>query len=464
MHPIRLLFFALPCATLCAAPLQLHPDNPHYFLWKEKPEVLVTSGEHYGAVLNLDFDFAKYLRTLGAAGMNLTRTFSGAYCEAPGAFKIERNTLAPAAGRFICPWARSDQPGYANGGNKFDLNRWDDAYFRRLRDFLSAAAEAGVIVEMNLFCPFYEDSMWNLSPMNARNNSNGIGGVKREEVYTLDKHGGLLAVHESMTRKLVTELNAFDNLCFEICNEPYFGGVTMAWQHRIADVIVETEKALPKKHLISQNIANGSAKISNPHPAVGIFNFHYAYLPDAVTANYGLNKVIGDNETGFKGTGDSHYRMEAWAFLCNGGALYNNLDYSFTAGHEDGTFPLPGSQPGGGTAELRRQLKILADFIRSFQFVRMKPQPEIIKTKPAGKRHAFALAEAGKQYAGYVTGNTGGVTVELSVPDGAYEGFWIDPVTGGRTPIAPVEPASGKLTLTAPNLPDGAGWRLIRRE
>ena len=53
----------------------------------------------------------------------------------------------------------------------------------------------------------------------------------------------LQAAQEALTRKLVTELNAFDNLFFEICNEPYFGGVTMAWQHRIADVIAETERA-----------------------------------------------------------------------------------------------------------------------------------------------------------------------------------------------------------------------------
>jgi len=71
-----------------------------------------------------------------------------------------------------------------------------------------------------------------------------------------------------MTRKIVTELNEFDNLYFEICNEPYFGGVTLEWQQHIADIIVATEKALPNQHLISQNVANGSAKITKPHPAI----------------------------------------------------------------------------------------------------------------------------------------------------------------------------------------------------
>ncbi|MDB6032619.1 MAG: Myo-inositol 2-dehydrogenase, partial [Verrucomicrobiales bacterium] len=112
--------------------LALHSENPHYFLFHGEPTVLVTSGEHYGAVLNLDFNYLTYLNTLRKDGLNLTRTFTGAYVEPMGAFNIAQNTLAPKGERFICPWARSSIPGYANGGNKFDLSRWDDAYFKRL--------------------------------------------------------------------------------------------------------------------------------------------------------------------------------------------------------------------------------------------------------------------------------------------------------------------------------------------
>jgi hypothetical protein len=203
-------------------PLALHPDNPHYFLWRGKPAVLITSAEHYGAVLNLDFDYATYLKALERDKLNLTRTWAGAYVEPMGAFRIASNSLAPANGRFICPWARSDQPGYANGGNKFDLTKWDENYFTRLKDFMKQAGKRGVIVEMNLFCPMYEEPQWKLSPQNAINNVNGIGTVARTNIYTLDKHGGLLAIQEAMTRKIVTELNGFDNLYYEICNEPYF--------------------------------------------------------------------------------------------------------------------------------------------------------------------------------------------------------------------------------------------------
>jgi len=98
-------------------PLSLNPENHHYFLFRGKPTVIITSGEHYGAVLNLDFDYAKYLQTLKRDGLNGTRTWAGAYCEPTSAFSISSNTLAPASGRFLCPWARSAQPGYGSGGN-----------------------------------------------------------------------------------------------------------------------------------------------------------------------------------------------------------------------------------------------------------------------------------------------------------------------------------------------------------
>jgi hypothetical protein len=442
-------------------PLALHPGNPHYFLFRGKPTVLITSGEHYGAVVNLDFDYVKYLDTLQRDGLNLTRTFSGAYVEHHRAFNIAKNTLAPAPHRFIGPWARSDTPGYANGGNKFDLNRWDEAYFKRLKDFVAQASKRGVVVEMNLFCPFYDESQWKLSPMNAINNVNGVGNIARTDVYTLDKHGGLLAVQEKMVRKIVTELKEFDNVYYEICNEPYARNLPLEWQHRIADVIVDTEKSFPHRHLISMNVANGKAKVENPHPAISIFNFHYATPPDTVAMNYALNKVIGDNETGFKGTGDTHYRMEGWEFILAGGGLYNNLDYSFTVGHEDGTFVYPNTQPGGGSAALRKQLKILKDFIHRFDFIHMIPDNTIITGGLPEKARARALVETGKQYAIYVFGGKQ-VNLTLEIPAGQYHVEWWNTLTGNVDKRETLKHGGGAVMLASPPYEEDVALRLVR--
>src|SRR2546425_12602456 len=87
-------FLALSSAA-ASRPLSLLPANPHYFLFRGKPTVLITSGEHYGAVLNKAFDYVRYLDTLKSDRLNLTRTFSGVYREIPGNFNIRENTLAP---------------------------------------------------------------------------------------------------------------------------------------------------------------------------------------------------------------------------------------------------------------------------------------------------------------------------------------------------------------------------------
>jgi hypothetical protein len=442
-------------------PLALHPENPHYFLFRGRPSVLVSSAEHYGAVLNLDFDYRKYLAELEQHRLNHTRVFAGTYCEPPGAFKIAENTLAPKKGRLICPWARGDAAGYANGGNKFNLSKFDPAYFERLKDFVAEAGRRGVVVELVLFCPFYEDAMWALSPMHGDNNVTGVGRIARTDVHTLDKNGRLLAYQDAMVRRIVRELRDFDNLYYEVCNEPYFGGVTMKWQRRIVERIVDAEREFEHKHLISLNVANNTAKVEGPHPAVSIFNFHYASPPAAVADNFGLGKVIGDNETGFRGTGDAPYRREAWEFLLAGGALFSHLDYSFAVGHEDGTFQYPGTQPGGGNRGFRRQMRVLREFMESFDFVRMAPHNDLLRGRLPEQTTAHVLAEPGQQYAVYLHG-AGPADVSLDLPAAEYRAEWLNILTGAAAGEQRLSHQGGAATLKSPPFDPDIALRIKR--
>ena len=440
-------------------PISLHPENPHYFIYKDKPTILVTSGEHYGAVLNLDFDYIKYLDELHSHSLNLTRLFTGAYVEPQGAFDIAQNTLAPSAARFVCPWIRSSEAGYAKGGNKFDLSGWDTLYFTRLKNFVSAAEKRNIIIELALFCPFYDESQWQLSPMNVKNNINKTGNIDRNNVYTLDKNEGLLTVQETLVKKIVTELKNFSNIIYEICNEPYFGGVTIEWQHHIATLIHDTEKDFKNYHLISQNIGNGSAIINNPHPDVSVFNFHYASPPVAIAQNYQLGKVIGDNETGFRGTSDSTYRREGWQFILAGGGLYNNLDYSFTAAHENGTFIYPQNQPGGGSLLLRKQLGYIQKFMASFEFIKMQPDSTVITNNLPGPEKRYVLAWQQKQYAVYISGGRQ-AKLEMVIPKGNYTVEWLNPVTGEYKKDKPVV-SNGRVILQMPAYGEDIALRLV---
>ncbi|RPI03418.1 MAG: hypothetical protein EHM72_01505 [Calditrichaeota bacterium] len=449
---VVICFFATAVAH---SPIRLLPANPHYFEFRGKPTALITSGEHYGAVLNLDFDGRRYLQTLAAAGLNLTRLFSGSYVEKQGAFGIEKNVLAPDENRFLPPWARSQSPGYAGSGNKFNLDAFNPEYFARLRNFVKTADQLDIVVEVVLFSSIYTEENWRFMPFHPQNNVNHIEIDDRLLVHTLD-NGRLLSFQEKMVRKIVRELNEFDNVYFEIQNEPWSdhadsAGVlldhladddlnkinvswqnqldladaaSLRWQQRIADIIVDEEKGLPKKHLIAQNYVNFLYPLAKVSSAVSILNFHYA-LPAAVSLNDYFHRPISFDESGFAGPGDDVYRRQAWRFLLAGGAVFNGLDYSFYPGCEDGSGVISG--PGGGSPTLRSQLAALLRFINSFDLSRLHPDHTTLLHTPELFPHLLSIP--GDEYAGYFQGRWPS-RITWRLPQGSYELKWLNAKNG----------------------------------
>jgi hypothetical protein len=468
--------FALLLPGAGAQPIRLHPQNPHYFQFGGKTVALITSAEHYGAVINGDFDFRRYLATLQADGMNYTRIIAGSYRELPAkSFGILRNTLAPEPGRFVAPWA---------GGDKFDLDRWNPEFFTRLRDFLSEAAKRGIVVEVTLFSSHYNDGHWGVSPLNPINNVNGTEAIDWKKLHTLE-NGNILARHESFVRKIVRESNGFDNVIFEIQNEPWADRtvmvdvvnpfarppardtfpnsidladeLSMAWQVRVAEWIVSEEASLPKKHLIAQNYSNFRAPVRQLAPGISIVNFHYAY-PEAVSANYGLGIPIGYDETGFLGRDDQSYARQAWNFMLSGGSVFNHLDYSFSVGREDGTDTEPNG-PGGGSPALRRQLRVLSEFLHALPLAELKP--DVSTVKHAAGAYARVLSSPGKAWAVYLDGRSP-AELRINLPAGDYTGEWINTETGAVARSEKFRHSSGEKVLGAPDFQHGIALRLRR--
>jgi hypothetical protein len=455
MNKLNFIFFFLLITGLnsLAQPISLHPQNPHYFLFKGKPTVLITSAEHYGALLNADFDYKKYLQTLNDEGMNYTRIFVGSYAEVPGSFGIQNNSLAPAVGSFIAPWKRVDEPGLFKGEKKFDLNEWNPAYFERLKDFISRAEELGIVVEVTFFCSTYQDYIWERNPFNPGNNINNIPvNLERQKSNTLDNNI-LSGFQQKLVEKLVTELNGFDNIFYEIQNEPWSDDpqkvmrllktldpepekgswykwaemaspASLEWQKLMAKTVVETEAKLPKKHIIAQNYTNFMHSLDVVDPSVSILNFHYAW-PEAVWLNYGWNRPVSFDESGFAGSTDSTYLRQAWQFMMAGGAVFNNLDYSFYVGKEDGTGE--NKAPGGGSSVLRKQLAFLRGFIESLDFVQMKPDFSAVVHVPG--MQVQAISQPGVQYAMVFTG-VASKSVKLNLPKGKYNFEFVSPYSG----------------------------------
>lgn len=444
--------------------LSLHPANPHYFLFRGKPTVLITSGEHYASVMNPDFNYRRYLDTLRNETFNHTRLFVGVYRERPDEH-WPGNPLGPDPRRFLCPFGRSRIPGAVDGGNKFDLDTWDDVFFHRLTEFCRLADERGIVVEINLFCPHYvfhaSGALWKISPFHPGNNVNHMGEIPPDEVFTL-KHAAMQQYQDAMLRKIIQTVNGRDNLYYEICNEPYCDSVTMEWQHHIAEAILEEERRLPLQHLVSWNVANEFAKVNDPHPAISILNFHYPRPdPKCVTENYHLDRLIGCNETGFDGAAAEPYRIQAWQFMLAGGGLFNHLDASFGAGREDGSMDLTGANFGGGP-EIRKQLRILKDFMGRFAFVRMGPDNGAVADR-GGATAVYVLSEQGRQYAVYIrcgdSEKCGAVV--LNVPEGHYTVEWVDTSIGPIGCAETTASVKGKLVLRPPRFQSDIGAAIL---
>jgi hypothetical protein len=284
----------------------------------------------------------------------------------------------------------------------------------------------------------------------------------------------VFARQEQLVRYLVRELNGFDNLLFELQNEPWADlrepvelldphkgdrvpnvpnqveipkPESVEWQRAIARVIVDEESRLPHRHLIAQNINNICLPLrdSDLVPEAGIINFHYA-RSEAVTWNRGLDRVIGFDESGFAGTEDATYRRQAWEFLMAGGGLFNSLDYSFSVGFEDGSDLQPKS-PGGGSRELRRQLKVLSDFLHRFDLSRL--QPDYQSVIRASGVVARCLSVPGHQYAIYLWGRSP-AELSLNLPAGSYGIQWIHVVSGDILAANTLEHPGGPCRIQSP--------------
>lgn len=471
MKPLVLCFLCIAGAVL-AEPIRLHPQNPHYFLYQGRPIVLITSGEHYGAVLNLDFDYTTYLRTLQKDGLNLTRLFSGAYVETPGAFGIEHNTLAPAGGRFIAPWV----PVKGKDGRiRFDLNQWHADYFARLKDFVRTAGEHDVIVELTFFSSIYSDTNWMRNPFHRNNNVNDLNVADWQSLHTL-RNEKAVHIQEALVRKIVRELNGYDNLYYEIQNEPWSdqpdsadvvlphlspedfrhpgqfwenrvdvaAPASLAWQAYMVDAIADEESGLPRQHLIAQNYANFRHPIAMVDSGVSILNFHYA-LPEAVTWNWSWNRPVAYDESGFAGSSADDYRRQAWRFFLSGGAVFNGLDYTFYPGHEDGTGE--NDAPGMCDPAFREQLGVLRHILRNMDLVSMERDHSTVLHVPGVS--VRMLSRKGVTYFAYLEGS-GPNDFRVKLPNGQFRLQWIHPASGAALHEESFQYPGGPRNLRTP--------------
>jgi hypothetical protein len=193
--------------------------------------------------------------------------------------------------------------------------------------------------------------------------------------------------------------------------------------------------------------------------------------------NYGLQRVIGNNETGFDGQADATYRIQGWDFLAAGGGLYNNLDYSFSVGHEDGSFRYDAAAPGGGSPALRKELGILSTFFNSLDLVHLHPIEALAKSSEPNAPTLRSIAVPGRDYVVYVYHahtdpkakpkyivDSAVHRDKLSVdfPPGNYEQYWLNTRTGATEGKKRFHHSGGERTFESPAYSEDVVLRIRR--
>ena len=259
------------------ANLTVSTTNPRYFTPTSGPaagQAVYLTGSHIwnnlhdgmgpgaeGPAEPERMDFGAYLRFLTDRGHNFIRLWRWENVRSQAAGGNYHLNMSPQ------PWARTG-PGTAKDGKpRFDLDRFDDAFFERLHDRVAAAGEVGIYVGVMLF----DGWAVHLSPppdqieghpFHAANNINGIAATSINDLQVLPLDPRVAAIQEAYLRKVVDTLSDLPNVLWEVANESCGGGSvtdefagflgmdevpvwgdSTAWQYWVMDVVAGYESA-----------------------------------------------------------------------------------------------------------------------------------------------------------------------------------------------------------------------------
>jgi len=465
-------------------PIAIHPKNPKIFEFRGEPLILLCATEHYGAVMNRPFDFEKYLADAAEKKHTLTRLFT--LFRELQTHNNPYSTCKPESPDYVAPFRRVGPGRALDGQPKYDLDQWDPEFFDRLDRFLSVAGEYGIIVEVTFLSNTYKDTVWALNPLNPANNVNMDPNMPmRLPEYMSCRHEAIFRRQVAHVEKIVQETNAYDNIIYEICNEPRgfreddlpTGEEVNAWQSRLVEAVRGVESTMPQQHLIS-----GQEAMQSPPPAqlvdrafaemgFDIVNIHplgsatyrgevytmgglmtkdltLQAVRDFALATYDEPKPLNYDEdnaaTQYKEPeGWTVHRKRAWTSLLSG-THYDMIDFSILP-------YLP-----AGTAESRKGIrtwfKHLSGFIHSIDLVAARPLAGWVREKPAQVLESV-LAVEGKDYCVYLAdqreigekgfGDAISGALGFDVPPGEYAVSCFRPEEGCSAALCDVDGGEG---------------------
>jgi hypothetical protein len=238
----------------------------------------------------------------------------------------------------------------------------------------------------------------------------------------------------------------------------------------MVDAIIETERRLPNKHLIAQQVEGGApqgpvdftgdARVPIMLGQYTWQNVNQVGALKLLDNEYDHNKMIELNETmvypvWYKiGDPIASSRVEAWEFIVGGGGSFNQLNSLYTTVN-------PAARDTD-TATLMAALRQLQRFMHSFDFIKMRRDTTFVASALPEGVFARSISEPGKQYALYmhhsknlnmyyeVLPGSYQEELALNMPPGHYRLEWVDPATGNALRADEIAHAGGTRPATTP--------------
>ncbi len=262
-------FLAGPTALLAqvAGPLTAS-GNPNYFK-DANGTVLILNGSQTwntlqdwganGTVEKLDFD--AFVKFLTAHGHNFTLLWTIELPKFCGLPLFEGSAPDLTAAPF--PWLRTGPGRATDGGLKFDLRKFDQSFFDRLRARTQALNNAGIYAGVYLFTGEFLN-VYRCStdgyPFTAANNINGVddgytSGRKGKGSVTMTAPNAITVFQDAYVEKTIDTLNDLPNVLWIVSEE---APIDSTWwnNHQIAHMRAY-ESRKPHQHPIGYAALEG---------------------------------------------------------------------------------------------------------------------------------------------------------------------------------------------------------------
>jgi hypothetical protein len=352
------------------------------------------------------------------------------------------------------PWVRVS--GVANDGQlKFDLNRFDQGYFDRLRSRIEEAQSQGIYVTIMLFQGWSIQNNeagldpWSYHPFNRNNNINDIDGDPNgdnqgSEIHTL-QIPAITALQDAYVRKVIDTVNDLDNILYEISNES--PTTSKDWQYHMINLIKTYQATKPKQHPVGMTFGlsgNNADLMASPadwiSPGAALWSDPSDPWIGNPPAADGRKVIIADSDHIIGGDivlGDpSLTQMWIWKSFMRG---LNPI--------MPGTTPLSlGGDPANPESThpssqiIWNNLGYTRSYANRINLAEMTPQGSLSST-------GFALVNTGNEYLVYQP-DSGSFTVNLVT--GSYSFEWFNPASGSIASTGSFTASSGNKRFTPP--------------